>query len=108
MTRIDPNPNLVDIDPEIERTLRLIRNARRRIFNTSFGVEDSSVVASSSVSNSAHPIFTPTGSSSSNFDSISASCLVDSVHLDYSVNMNDNRTLKELAIPNINYQPLCI
>ena len=40
MTRLDPNPNLVNIDPELDTTLRLIRNARRRLFELSFGVED--------------------------------------------------------------------
>ena len=65
MTRSDPNPNFVDIDPELERTLRLIRNARRRLFDPSFGVEDSSDIASSSFDNLAYSVLNYVGSVSS-------------------------------------------
>ena len=107
MTRSDPNPNLVDIDSELEMTLRLIRNAKRRLFDPSFGVEDSSAITSGSIDDSAYPIlnYVVSVSSSSDFDSISSSSLVNSV---YSDNMEDHRILKELASPDINYQPLCI
>ena len=37
------------------------------------------------------------------FDSVSSSSLVNSMH---SGNMEDHRTLKELALPDINYQSL--
>ena len=45
MSTSDPHPNLAAFDPKIERTLRLIRIARRRLFDTSF-VEDSSTDSS--------------------------------------------------------------
>ena len=79
---------MVAFDPEIERTLRLIRTAKRRLFNTSF-VEDSS--ANNSALNS------PVSFSNTN-------CANNYVFVE---NMA-NRTLKELAAPDVNYQALAI
>ena len=83
MTRFDPNPNLVEFDPEIERTLRQIRKSRRRLFDTSFA--DNSIFHS----------------------------LVPDSSLDFANNFvfadkMANRTLTELAAPNMNYQALAI
>ena len=83
MTRSDPNPNLVEFDPEIERTLRQIRRSRRRLFDTSF--------ANNSVYDS------PVPNTSPNFTN----------NFVFADNMA-NRTLKELAAPDVNYQPLAI
>ena len=82
MTRSDPNFNLVDIDPKLERTLRLIRNARRRLFDHCFGVEDLHAITSAYVNDSAYPILNFVGrvSSSSGFDFVSSSSLVNSMH----------------------------
>ena len=64
MTRLEPHPNLAAFDPEIERTFRLIRTARRRLFDISF-VEDSSAnisalnspISISSPNSTDNPIF---------------------------------------------------
>ena len=80
--------NLVEFDPEIERTLRLIRIARRRLFDTSF-VEDSST--DNSTLNS--PISVSNPNFSNNFV--------------FAENIG-SRTLKELAAADVNYQALAI
>ena len=74
MTRSDPNPNLVEFDPELERTLRQIRKAKRRLFETSFA-------------------------NNSSVDSFPELATNDS---DFAGSMA-NRTLKELAAPDVNY-----
>ena len=83
MTGSDPNPNLVEFDPEIERNLRQIRTARRRLFDTSF------------VSNSVFDLLV--SDSSPNF--VNNSVFVENMA---------NRTLKELVAPDVNYQALAI
>ena len=108
ITRSNPNPYLVELDLELERTLRLIRNTRRMLFDTSLGVENLGVGTSNPVSNLVHLVFNPIGSSSFDFDSISSGILIDYENSNRSINMEDNRTLKELASPDINYQPLCV
>ena len=77
------------------------------LFDHSFGVKDSSAIASDLVDDLAYSVLNFVGSvsSSSNFDSVSSSSLVNSVHSD---NIEDHRTLKELASVDINCQPLCI
>ena len=84
MARLDPNSHLVDIDPELESTLRLITNTRRRLFDSSFGVEDSSAIASGLVDNLAYSVLHSVGSVSysSDFDFVSSSSLVNSMHSD--------------------------
>ena len=97
MTRSDLNPNLATFNPEIERTLRLIRTARRRLFDTSF-VEDNSTDNSS--------VFV----SSSVFECASVHSIHVSKNSDFAENMANthDRTLKELAAPDVNYQALAI
>ena len=64
MTRLEPHLNLATFNPEIKRTLRLIRIVKRRLFDTSF-VEDSfanisslnSPVPISSLNPADNPIF---------------------------------------------------
>ena len=50
----------------------------------------------------------PIGSSSFDFDSVFSSSLIDFENSVCFVNIEDNRTLKDLASPDINYEPLCI
>ncbi|RDX65190.1 hypothetical protein CR513_56172, partial [Mucuna pruriens] len=86
------NP-LHDLDPEIEITLCKLRKARNIVVNNSN--------SSNSVSNSnnSSPI-------TNNFDSFEYSSTNNFVELEQME--NNDQTLKELAIPNVVYQPWCI
>ena len=93
MTRSDLNPNLAAFDPEIEMTLRLIRTIRTRLFDTSF-------VGDNSAYNSLVSI--------SEFDYVhSIPANNNSVSIENMANPQ-NKTLKELAAPDVNYQALAI
>ena len=59
MTRSYLNPNLVELDLELKRTLRLIKNTRKRLLDTSLSVENLGVNTSSLVNNFVHPTFNP-------------------------------------------------
>ena len=59
MTRSYLNPNLVELDLELERTLRLIKDTRKRLLDTSLSVENLGVNTSSLVNNFVHPTFNP-------------------------------------------------
>ena len=81
MTRSQSEYNILKFDPEIERTLRVLRKTKRTLSNLNLCVE--------------------------NFSTSSYSVISD--HTTVSVNMaNPDRTLKELAAPDVAYQPLCI
>ena len=86
MTRLEPHPNLAVFDPEIERTLRLIRTARRRLFDTSF-VKDTSI----------------DNSDSNSLVSISSPNSADNPIFQENMANPHNKTLKELAALNVNY-----
>ena len=77
MTRSNPNPNLVEFDPEIERTLIQIRKFRRRLFETSFA--DNFV-----------------------FDSRVPDASLNFADNFVFVDTMANRTLKELTAPDVN------
>ena len=80
MTR-SSNTHILDIDPEIERTLHALNRARRILERSS-------------------SVFQP-----------DVEIEVEAEHLDTITPMADNvqnRTLKELAAPDVNYQSLCI
>ena len=96
MTRSLPDPNLVPLDPEIERTLRQLRQTRRRLFDPSERSEDSLFPFGST--------FDQNTVYNSNFASERS---------DISASVSDtmaeqDRTLKELAAPDMAYQPLGI
>ena len=94
---------MTEFDPEIERTLRLIRTAKRRLFDTSF-VEDSiGVSADHSTYNSLVSVSRSSSSSISELDSVSN----DSALPENIANTHD-KILKELLAPNVNYQALAI
>ncbi|XXG59341.1 hypothetical protein AAC387_Pa04g1443 [Persea americana] len=73
--------HILDIDPEIERTLHALNRARRIRERTTSEVE------------------------------INIEFETKAEHINNTTPMADsmqNRTLKELAAPDVNYQPLCI
>ena len=80
MTR-SSHTHILDIDLEIERTLHALNRARRILERISF-------------------VFQP------DFE-----IEIEAEYIDNIIPMADNmqnRTLKELAAPDVNYQPLCI
>ncbi|RDX87322.1 hypothetical protein CR513_31216, partial [Mucuna pruriens] len=86
MTRSSTDP-LYALDPEIERTLRRLRKARNLVVNNSRGAD--SVINSNQFS--------------TNISVSSFSHFVEPGQME-----NNDRTLKELATPDVVYQPWCI
>ena len=110
MTRSVPNPNLVELESEIKRTLRLTKTSRRRLFDTIFVENYSGVAADHSSYNSPISVSSLEVDSCSNFDFDFVISILFSNHFTFPVDMTNqyDRTLKELATPNVNYQALTI
>jgi len=99
MTRSNPGP-LHSFDPEIDRTFHRCERIHRR--------SSIHALSSSSIDSMHSATVSQIDFSDSAFD-ISDSSHTKSVHFDIdTMANNNNRTLKELAAPDVNYQTLCI
>ena len=104
MTRSKLNPDLVEFDPKIERTLRLIRTTRRRLFDPSFVKDSLGVLADHCTYNSPTYVSNPKVDSSSNseFDFVASTLVSNNSAFPENMANTHDRTLKELVAPDVN------